>query len=130
MSDEDVIRAATDAWNEGGVDAFLAHVSPGIEWRHPPGFPQGDLWCGRDELSRELHDQFDELFDSGTVELKSMERMPGGWLIGMHHEVRAQSSGLELEWNAWHVWTIEDGLVTKSLVFLNRDAAAKAADVS
>jgi ketosteroid isomerase-like protein len=63
MSDEDVIHTAVGAWNEGGVDAFLEHVSPGIEWRHPPGFPQGDVWRGRDELGKELHDQFDELFD-------------------------------------------------------------------
>ena len=37
MSDEDVIRSAIDAWNQGGVDAFLEQVSPEIEWRPPPG---------------------------------------------------------------------------------------------
>ena len=52
MSEEQVIRDAVAAWNEGGVDAFLERVSPGIEWRPPPGFPQGDLWLGRDELRR------------------------------------------------------------------------------
>jgi ketosteroid isomerase-like protein len=127
MSEEEVIRAAIAAWNEGGVDAFLEYASPGIEWRHPPGFPQGDVWQGRDELRRELHDQFDELFDSGTVELKAIERTPGGWLVATRHDVQAQSSGLDLWWDAWFVWTIEEGLVTKSLVFLDREAAERAA---
>ena len=130
MSDDDVIRKAIAAWNEGGVDAFLQHVSPDVEWRHPPGFPRGEVWCGRDELSRELHDQFDELFDSGSVELKSIDSTPGGWLVAMHHEVRAQSSGLDLRWDAWHVWQIENGLIIRSLVFLNREAAEQAAEAS
>ena len=129
MSDEDVIRGAVEAWNEGGVDAFLEHVSPGIEWRHPPGFPQGELWCGRDELSRELHDQFDEVFDSGTIEVRSIESTPGGWLIAMRHQTRASSSGLDLRWDAWHIWSIENGLIAVSQVFLDRGSAERAAEV-
>ena len=129
MSDEDVIRAALAAWNEGGVDAFLAHVSPGIEWRHPPGFPQGDVWRGRDELGKELHDQFDELFDSGTVELRSIDSTPAGWLVGMRHEVQAKASGLDLRWNAWHLWTIENGLIARSMVFLDLQDARRAAEL-
>jgi ketosteroid isomerase-like protein len=127
MSDEDVIRRAVDAWNERGVDAFLEYVSPAVEWRHPPGFPQGDVWLGRDELSREMHDQFDELYDSGTVTVKSIERAPAGWLIAVRHMTTAQASGMELKWAAWYVWTVEDGLITRSLIFLDREAAEKAA---
>ena len=61
------IRASVDAWNERGVEGFLEYVAPGIEWRMPAGFPQGDRWRGRDELRRELHDQFSDLFTPGTV---------------------------------------------------------------
>jgi ketosteroid isomerase-like protein len=129
MSAEADIRAAFSAWNEGGVDAFLEHVSPGIEWRHPPGFPQGDVWQGRDELRREMHDQFEDLFDTGTVDLRSIERAPEGWLVEARHAVQARSSGMDLWWDAWFVWTVEDGLITRSLVFLNRQAAERAAGV-
>ena len=127
MSDEEVIRAAVTAWNEGGVDAFLAHVSPEIEWRHPAGFPQGDVWLGRDELSREMHDQFDEVYDSGTVFVKSIERGPAGWLIAARHETHARSSGMELKWAAWYVWTIERGLIRRSRIVLEREAAEREA---
>ena len=127
MSDEEAIRTAVAAWNEGGVDAFLQHVSPGIEWRHPPGFPQGDVWRGRDELRREMQDQFEDLFSTGTVEVKAIERAPEAWLVSTRHSVQARSSGMDLWWDAFFVWTLEDGLITRSLVFLNRGAAERAA---
>jgi ketosteroid isomerase-like protein len=127
MSDEQVIRDAVAAWNEGGVDAFLERVSPGIEWRPPPGFPQGDLWRGRDELRRELHDQFGDIFEPGKVEVKSLDSALEGWLVGVRHSVQAHSSGMDLWWDAWFVWTVEEGLITRSLVFLNRAAAERAA---
>jgi ketosteroid isomerase-like protein len=127
MSDEEVIRTAIAAWNEDGVDAFLEHVSPEVEWRPPPGFPQGDLWRGRDELRRELHDQFGELFDPGTVEVTSIETAPEGSLVAVRHSVQAQASGMDLWWDAWFVWTVENGLVARSLVFLHREAAERAA---
>jgi ketosteroid isomerase-like protein len=130
MSDEDVIRAAVDAWNGGGVDAFLDYVAPGVEWRHPPGFPQGDVWLGKDELSREMHDQFDELYDPGTVLVKSIVRGSDGWLIAVRHTTRARASGMELKWAAWYVWTIEDGLIIRSLIFLDRREAEQEAGVA
>ena len=125
MSDEDVIRAAVEAWNEGGVEAFLEHVSPDVEWRHPPGFPQGDVWLGREELRREMHDQFDEVYDPGTVVVKSVEHGPGGWVITARHTTHARSSGMELKWVAWYVWTIEGGLIRRSRIFLDRGEAER-----
>jgi ketosteroid isomerase-like protein len=129
MSDEDVIRAAVDSWNESGVDAFLEHVAPGVEWRHPPGFPQGDVWLGRDELAREMHDQFDELYDPGSVAVKSIERGSNAWLIAARHTTHARASGMELKWAAWYVWTIENGLITRSRIFLDRSAAEQEAGI-
>jgi len=128
MSDEeDVIRRSVGAWNDGGVDAFLEHVAPGVEWRHPPGFPQGDVWLGRDELSREMHDQFDEVYEPGTVEVRTIVRGPEAWLVEARHTTRSRASGMDLRWPAWYVWTIEDALITRSLVFLEREAAESAA---
>ena len=127
MSEREVIEAAITAWNEGGVDAFLEHVSPDVEWRPPPGFPQGDVWRGRDELARELRDQFGELFEPGKVEVKSVVSAPQGWLVAVRHDVQAQASGMDLWWDAWFVWTVENGLVARSLVFLHRDQAERAA---
>ena len=94
---------------------------------HAVRVPQGDRWQGRDELRRELHDQFSDLFTPGTVEVKSIESVPEGWLVSVRHFVQARSSGMDLWWDAWYVWTIEDGLIARSLVFLEEKAAKRAA---
>jgi ketosteroid isomerase-like protein len=129
MSDEQLIRRAVDAWNDGGVDAFLEYVSDDIEWRHPTGFPEGDLWCGREELRRQLHDQFDAVFDAGTVAVESITRAPRGWFVPIRHSVQAQTSGMDLQWEAWFLMTVEDGLITGNRVFLNREQAEQAAEL-
>jgi ketosteroid isomerase-like protein len=127
MSDEDVIRESVSAWNKDGVDAFLEYVSQDVRWHHPPGFPEGDLWCGLDELRGLLHEQFDAVFDAGTVNVQSFTRAPQGCLVGIHHSVQAQTSGLDLEWAAWFVMTLEDGLIKENHVFLDQAAAKQAA---
>ena len=78
----------------------------------PAGFPQGDRWRGRDELRRELHDQFSDLFTPGTVDVKSIESVPEGSLVSVRHSVEARASGMDLWWDAWYVWTVEDELIT------------------
>jgi ketosteroid isomerase-like protein len=127
MSDEDVIRRAVTAWNEGGVDAFLEYVSADVEWRHPSGFPEGDLWCGRDELRDQLHDQFDAVFDAGRVQVRSLEPLPAGWLVAIDHSVQARTSGMDLRWQAWFLMTVEDGAITRNQVFLDGEEAAREA---
>ncbi len=94
----------------------------------PPASREGDRWRGRDELRRELHDQFSDLFTPGTVEVKSIESVPEGSLVAVRHSVEARASGMDLWWDAWYVWTVEDELITRSLVFLNQKAAMRAAE--
>jgi ketosteroid isomerase-like protein len=129
MSEEQVIRESVRAWNTDGVDAFLDYVSADVEWRHPTGFPEGDLWCGRDELRSMLHEQFDAVFDAGRVEVRSVMHAPGGWLVAIRHQVQAQTSGMDLEWEAWFLMTLKDGLITENRVFLHREAAEQAAGI-
>jgi len=129
MSDEDVIRRAVAAWNEGGVDAFLEWVTDDIEWHHPTGFPEGDLWCGRDELRSQLHDQFDAVFDAGTVEVESITRVPRGWLVPIRHSVHARTSQMDLAWQAWFLMTVSGERISANQVFLNRGQAEQAAGI-
>ena len=90
MSDEDVIRGAIDAWNEGGVDAFMEHVTADVEWHAPQGFPEGEVWAGRDAVAGALKEQFGAVFSSGRVEVRSVTRGPGGWLLAAHHRWRVR----------------------------------------
>ena len=69
MSEEQLIRDAFDAWNEGGPEAFSKLLPPDIEWHAPPQFPDGGVWHDRESLTDELHEQFGSVFTPGHVEL-------------------------------------------------------------
>jgi hypothetical protein len=129
MSDEDAIRSAIDAWNAGGVDAFLEHVTPDVEWHPPPGFPEGDLFSGRDSVAAALSDQFEAVFSSGRVEIRSVTAGPAGWLVDAHHEVEGQASGMDLEWSIYLVFELERDLINQMWAFLERPEALRQAGI-
>jgi len=129
MSDEDVIRGAIDAWNEGGVDAFMEHVTPDVEWHAPQGFPEGEVWAGRDAVAGALKEQFGTVFSSGRVEVRSVTRGPGGWLVAAHHAVEGQASGMDLAWSVYLVLELEGGLIRRMRAFLERDAGLRQAGI-
>ena len=75
-----------------------------------PSSRRATCWCGVDELRGLLHEQFDAVFDAGTVKRSSsFTRAPQGCLVGIRHSVQAQTSGMDLEWAAWFVMTVEAG---------------------
>ncbi len=129
MSDEDLLRGAIDAWNAGGVDAFLGHVTPDVEWHAPPGFPEGELWRGRDAVGAALREQFGAVFTSGRVELLEVTRGPHGWLLAGRHAVEGQASGMDLAWSMFLVFELEGELIGRIWAFLEREPAARQAGI-
>ena len=124
-----MIRGAIDAWNEGGVDAFMEHVTADVEWHAPEGFPEGEVWAGRDAVAGALKDQFGTVFSSGRVEVRSVTRGPGGWLLAAHHSVEGQASGMDLAWSVYLVLELEGDLIRRMSAFLEHDAAMHQAGI-
>jgi hypothetical protein len=129
MSDEDVIRTAIDAWNAGGVDAFMEYVTSDVDWHPPEGFPEGEMFSGRDAVTAALSDQFGAVFTSGRLDVRSVTPGPGGLLVAAHHEVEGQASGMELAWPVYLVFEFEGELIRRISAFLERDAAMHQAGV-
>src|SRR5687767_8389080 len=126
MSDE-AIRAAIDAWNTGGVDAFLEHVTPDVEWHAPPNFPEGELWRGREAVGAALREQFGSVFSSGRLEVRDVRAGRDGWLVEARHSVEGQASGMDLTWAVFIVLELETGLIRRMWAFLEREPAARQA---
>ena len=129
MNDEQVLRAAFAAWNAGGVDAFMEHVTPDVEWHPPEGFPEGEVFHGRDAVAAALSDQFGAVFTSGRLDVRSVTPGPGGWLVAAHHEVEGQASGMNLDWPVYLVFELEGGRIRRFSAFLKRGAAERQAGV-
>ena len=125
MTDEEAIQAAVAAWNEAGVDAFLEFMAPDVEWHAPPGFLEGDVFHGRDALAPVMREQFGSVFTDSRMELRDAIECPNGWLFVGHQTAR--HGGTEVEWQGWYVVEIEDGLVRRMWVFMDREPAERQA---
>ena len=128
MSEEQRIRAAVTAWNRG-VDEFVALMTPEVELHAPPGFPDGDMWKGRDEVAAILHEMFGSVFSGVTYEVEDTVQGPGGWILHARESVR-QERGMKLEWEEWTVIQFDGDLISEVRVFYDRDAAMKQAGVT
>ena len=109
------------------MDGFLEHVTPDVEWHAPAGFPEGELWRGRDAVAGALHDQFGAVFTPGSVEVLEVTGGRHGWLIAAHHSVEGQASGMDLAWQIFLVLEVEGDLISRMWAFLERAPAARQA---
>ena len=125
MNDREAIDAATAAWNERGTDAFLEFMAPDVEWHAPPGFLEGEVFRGREALVPVMREQFGSIFQNSHMDLHDAVRGPRGWLIsGLQ---TSEHSGTKVEWQAWFVVDIDDGLVRRMWVFMDREPALRQA---
>ena len=125
MTDREAIDAAVAAWNERGPDGFLEFMAPDVEWHAPPGFLEGDVFRGRDALAPLLREQFGSVFTDARMELREAIECPHGWLIEGHQTAR--HGGTEVDWQGWYVVHIENGLVQRMWVFMDREPAERQA---
>jgi hypothetical protein len=127
MSEEAAIEAAVHAWNTG-VDEFVARLAPDVEMHAPPGFPDGDMWQGRDAVASVLHEMFGSVFKDVTYDVQDLTRGPHGWLMHARESV-TQERGMKLEWEEWVVMAFEGELVRALWVFYELGAAQRQAGI-
>ena len=126
MNDREAIDAAVAAWNEGGPDAFLEHLAPDVEWHAAEGFPEGTVWHDRESLAPVMREQFGSVFTGARIELQEAVEGPGGWLVGGRQSA-VHDSGVEVDWVSWFVVHLEDGLVRRIWLFMDREPALRQA---
>jgi hypothetical protein len=125
MAEEAAIEAMVAAWNTG-VDEFVECLAPDVELHAPPGFPDGDMWQGRDAVASLLHDMFGSVFKDVTYKVEDTTHGPGGWLLRARESV-TQERGMKLEWEEFLVVQFEGGLVRRLWVFYELGAAERQA---
>jgi hypothetical protein len=125
MSEEEEVRRILAAWNSG-IDAFVEFLAPDVEWYAPPGFPEGEVWRGRDAVAEVLRGVFGSVFTGHGVDPDEIVRGRDAWLLGGRQTV-THGSGMTLEWEEFVVVQLEDGLVRRSWIFGDRESAARQA---
>jgi SnoaL-like protein len=125
MREEEALEAMVAAWNTG-VDEFVGRLAPDVELHAPPGFPDGDVWQGRDAVASLLHDMFGSVFKDVTYKVEDTTHGPGGWLLRARESV-TQERGMKLEWEEFLVVQFEGDVVRRLWVFYELGAAQRQA---
>jgi ketosteroid isomerase-like protein len=117
-ADEDVLRAAYEAFNARDVEAALELMHPEVDW---PNAWEGGRVVGHEAVRDYWTRQFDQI--SSTVEPERFDREPDGSVtVTVHQVVRDAKTGeVEADTHVLHRYRLQDGLIVRMDV---SDAAA------
>ena len=133
MSQENVeiVRRMLDAVIRRDPDAFVAFMTPSVEWDDREGWPGiRRIYRGRTGV-REWWDKFIDVGQIANAEVEEItEASSGRVLLGVFGTFRGTSSGAEFDARAWYVFWLVDGKVAKGKLFWDRAQALEAAGLS
>ena len=106
---EPLLRELYDAFNARNVDLLLSELSPDVDW---PNAWEGGRLHGHEELRHYWNRQFAEIHPQ--VEAGEISARPDGTIaVAVHQTVRGLDGTLMSEGEVVHVYTFEDGLITR-----------------
>jgi ketosteroid isomerase-like protein len=131
MSKENVkiIAQGADALTRQDAEAFVATVSPDVEWEDAMFWTEpARVYRGRREVGEwferaivepweSIHVEVEEIIDAGDDRI-----VAGGLLTG-----RGRGSGAETQAHGWSVFWIANGMIWRRRIFLDRAEALEAA---
>ena len=130
MSAENVeaIRRSMELWLGGDLDGWLATIDPDVGWdisAHPlPDVP--NYGRGRDSLIADMLTVYMAGWVDYSVELKESVDAGDDVVLVLHETAKMHESGVPLDRDLVHVWTMRDGVGTFLRVFKTKAEALDA----
>jgi ketosteroid isomerase-like protein len=133
MSQENVeiVRAALQAFTDGGVDAAAEFWDGDINWRAIEGAPDdvGEMH-GRERVRRYFGELL-ETFANVTVTPVELLDIGDDRVVGVQHLAgRAKLSGIETEMRFAAVYTLRNGKIVRGREYIDREQALEAVGLS
>ena len=134
MSEEnvEVVRRGAELWLSGDVDGWLKTIDPDVGWdisMHPlPDVP--NCGQGRDALATDMLAVYMSGWTNYSVELKEMVDAGDHVVLVLHETAKMRDSGVPLDRDLVHVWTVRDGRATFLRVFRTKVEALEAVGLS
>jgi ketosteroid isomerase-like protein len=123
--DVDMLRRAYQAFNEGGVEAFLEHLAPEFQVRDRPSSPDRETRYGKEGI-KQLFASYMEAFDALRLEPEEFIDAGDEVIVALQQWVRGKGSGAEVMGRIAHVWTVRGADVLRLRIFGDRDSALEA----
>jgi ketosteroid isomerase-like protein len=130
MSQESVelVRRMVEATNKRDADAFVANLSPDVEWEDTLFWTEGPTTYRGREGVRGWLDEIQGPWESLHLEAEEVTDASDGRLfVGFGLTTRGRESGAETKLRFWTVIWVADGKVTKRRSFHERAKALEAA---
>lgn len=110
MSDEEILRAAYEAFNARDIDAAIALMHPDVDW---PNAWEGGRVNGREAVAAYWRRQFEQI--SSTVTPERFDPGPDGAIdVTVHQLVRDATTGeLQSDTLVLHRWRLKHGLAVR-----------------
>ena len=128
MFEEDAerLRAAYQAFNEGGVEAFLERLAPEVQLRDRESSPdRAETRYGKEGIMQ-LFDSYMEAFDALSLEPQEFIDAGDQIVVALHQRVRGKGSGVEVVGNIAHVWTMRGDTPFRLMIFGDKESALRA----
>ena len=123
--DVEILRGAYEALNEGDIERALAVLEEDAEWCEHSDLPEAGLYQGRDAI-RNFLEEFLESWQDFRQETEELIPGKGRVLIMLRSKVRGKGSGISVEGQYAHLWTMRDGRGTRVDAYFHRDEALRA----
>jgi ketosteroid isomerase-like protein len=125
---EGTVREIYSRAERGDIAGVLELCDPAMELNDPV-LPGGGTFAGHDGMRRFLG-EWRGAFEELTFEIEEAIAAPdGGVLALVHQSGRAREGGVLVEVRDAHLWSVAGGVATRLDLFLDRDAARRAAGV-
>ena len=109
MTNADRIRALYDALRRGDTEGFLAQLDPACEWRWPAAMLEGGgSFRGTDEIRHGL-EMWAEAWEDPRMEPTEILEHGDQVFAIVHYTARGRQSGLPLDADVAHLWTLRGG---------------------
>ncbi len=124
--DADRLRDAYQAFNDGGVEAFLERLAPEFQLRDRESSPdRAETRYGKEGL-KQLFDSYMEAFDALRLEPQEFIDAGDQIVVALHQRVRGKGSGAEVVGNIAHVWTMRGAAPFRLTIFGDKESALRA----
>ncbi len=127
----EVAQQHIEAYNRGDIDAFVALVSPDVDWEDSVFWSEpARVYRGRAEV-RGWFNKVMEPWESFHIEVEEItEAVDDRVFVGGLLTTRGKGSGVETGVRGCFVLWIADGKITRRQAFLDRNEALEAAGLS
>ena len=122
----EVVRAAFDAYLRGDDEGLVGFAHPDVEIQPSSDSTEGTPQRGHDALLRFFH-EWESAWENYSIEPREFHDAGDKVVIVLYERGRGPGSGIVVDDQFAHVWSIDEGKATRIEVFSHkRDALAAA----